>query len=129
MTITKQDVKEFFQNVEAQLEDLLEDTLTLVARNIAIACKFLRSTAALLAKDPVLLAAIQKGMTDAISAVSAAVEEKGTSVLADASLEAAQNLLISLGHTAGHELVPIVAAELKASVAATTQSTPAVVNP
>ncbi len=125
MSITKADVKKFFQDAEDAIEKFAGEAV----KGIILAGKFLRSTAALLAKDPVLLSAIQAGMGEAINTVAAAAETGGTSVIADAALDAAKTLLINCGHTAEHQLVPIVASELRAAVDATTQATPTVVNP
>jgi hypothetical protein len=120
--ITKEEVVAFIEKVETEVEDE-------ASKAIAAGLQFLRSVAAALAKDPVMTAAIQTGMADAIAEVAAAVESGGTSVLADAALEAGKALVISAGGTAAHELVPIVTAELHAAVAATTVATPEHVNP
>lgn len=122
MSITKKDVQAFFANLEAKAEADAE-------KAIAVAGQFLRSTYSALAKDPVLTAAIQAGMSGAIAAVAAAVETGGTSALAAAALAAGRALVISVGGTAEHELVPIVVGELHAAVAATTVATPTFVNP
>jgi hypothetical protein len=127
--ITKADVQAFFAKVEAEADEIEDAAEKEVAKGITLASQFLRSTAAALAKDPVLLATLQAGFGVAKAAVLAAVEGGGTSVLISAALEEGKNLLINCGHTAEHELVPIVTAELHAAVAATTQATPTVVNP
>ncbi len=122
MTITKKDVQEFFAKLEAE-------AIADVEKAIAIAGQFLRSTYAALAKDPVMTAAIQEGMAGAITEVSKAVETHGTSVLADAALAAGKALVISVGGTAEHELIPIVASEIQAAIAPTVVATPTHVNP
>lgn len=122
MSITKQDVLAFFAKLETEAEADAE-------KAIAVVGQFLRSTYSALAKDPVMTAAIQAGMSGAIAAVAAAVETGGTSVLAAAALAAGRALVISVGGTAEHELVPIVVGELHAAVAATTIATPEHVNP
>ncbi len=85
---------------------------------------FLKNTAAALAKDPVMLSAIQAGKDAALAAVLSAVETNGTSALPAAALAAAKSLVISAGGTAEHELIPIVAGELHATVAASSAGTP-----
>jgi len=127
--INKASIQAFFAKVAADAEDLADDAEKEIAKGIAAAGAFLRSTASALAKDPVLLAALQNGFGVAVAAVSAAVESGGTSVLAAAALAEGKNLLVSCGQTAEHEVLPIVTAELHAAVAATTQATPAIVNP
>lgn len=122
MSITKQDVLDFFAKLETEAEEGAEKT-------IAIVGQFLRSTYSTLAKDPVMTAAIQAGMSGAIAAVAAAVETGGTSVLAAAALAAGRALVISVGGTAEHELVPIVAGEIQAAIAPTVVATPEHVNP
>lgn len=122
MPITQADVLAFFQKLETEAENDAEKAISAVGQ-------FLRSTYAALAKDPVLTAAIQAGMAGAISGVAAAVETGGTSVLAGAALGAAKSLVISVGGTAEHELVPIVQGEIQASLASATAATPQVVNP
>lgn len=122
MSITQADVLAFFQNLETEAVTELE-------KGLAIAGQFLRSTYAALSKDPVMTAAIQAGMAGAISGVAAAVETGGTSVLAGAALGAAKSLVISVGATAEHELVPIVQGEIQAALAVPTAATPEHANP
>ena len=127
--ITKADIIAFFAKVEAKADEIEDEGEKLIAKDVALACKFLQSTAAALAKDPVLLAALQDGFGVAKAAVLAAVEGGGTAGLVVAAETAAKDLLKSLGHTAAHELVPIVTAELHASVAPLVVAVPTVVNP
>ncbi len=122
MSITKKDVQEFFAKLEAE-------AIADAEKAIAIAGQFLRSTYAALAKDPVMTAAIQAGMAEAITEVSRAVATHGTSVLADAALAAGRSLVISVGGTAEHELIPIVAGEIQAAIAPKVIATPTHVNP
>ncbi len=120
--LTKEDVKEFFVKIEQEAEDDAK-------KAIALAGKFLRSTYEALAKDPVMLAAIQAGFSGAIAAVSAAVLTGGASVLPAVALAEAKALVIAVGGTAEHELVPIVAGELHAAYAPIAASIPEKVNP
>lgn len=129
MSITEADFKAFFQKVEAAAETIEDAAEKELAKGIAAAGQFLRSTAAALAKDPVLLAAIQAGMSGAIAFVIAAVETGGTAALPAAALEAGKSLVISAGGTAEHELMPIVTGEIQAAVASVTQATPEHANP
>ncbi len=122
MSITKKDVQEFFAKLEAE-------AIADAEKAIAIAGQFLRSTYAALAKDPVMTAAIQAGMAEAITEVSKAVATHGTSVLADAALAAGKSLVISVGGTAQHELIPIVAGEIQAAIASRVIAIPTHVNP
>lgn len=121
MTITQQDILAFFQKLETEGETEFE-------KGIAIAGQFLRSTYAALAKDPVMTAAIQAGISGAIAGVAAAVETGGAGVLPAAALAAGRSLVISAGGTAEHELVPIVAGEIQAALAIPTAATPEHVN-
>ncbi len=129
MSITEADVVAFFAKVKVDAENIEADVEKEVAKGVAEAGAFLRSTAAALAKDPALLAALQAGFGVAKAAVAAAVEGGGTSCLLSASIAAGKALLVSVGQTAEHELTPIVTAELHAAIAATTVATPTVVNP
>lgn len=122
MSITKADVLAFFQSLETEAATDFEKAL-------AAAGQFLRSTYAALAKDPVMTAALQAGFAGAVSGVAAAVETGGTSVLAGAALGAAKSLVISVGGTAEHELVPIVQGEIQAYLATATAATPEHANP
>lgn len=122
MTITKAEVLAFLDKIEDKIENDAE-------KGLQLALSFLRSTASALAKDPVLTAALQAGFAGAVSGVAAAVETGGASVLAGAALGAARSLVISVGGTAEHELVPIVAGEIHASLAAATAATPEHANP
>ncbi len=122
--INKATFAAFFAKVEADADAIEDAAEKEIAKGIAAAGKFIRSTAAALAKDPVLLAALQNGFGVAEAAVAAAVETGGTSVLAAAALAEGKNLLVLCGKTAEHEVLPIVTAELHAAVAATTQATP-----
>jgi hypothetical protein len=127
--INEADVKAFFAKIEAEAEVIENDVEKEAVKAVALAGQFLRSTAAALAKDPVLLAALQDGFGVAKAAVLSAVEGGGTAGLVVAAETAAKDLLKSLGHTAAHELVPIVTAELHASVAPLVVAVPTVVNP
>lgn len=120
--ITEQDVKDFFKKLELEAEDELE-------KAIALAGNFLRSTYTALARDPVMTAAIQAGIAGAIAAVEAAVETGGAAALPAAALAAGRSLVISAGGTAEHELVPIVAGEIRAALVAPTAAIPEHVNP
>lgn len=122
MSITQADVLAFFQKLETEGETEIE-------KGAAIAGQFLRSTFSLLAKDPVLLAAVQAGFSAFIPGIAAAVETGGSSVLVSAALSAAQSLLVSVGKTAEHELVPIVQGEFIAKVSPAAVATPQVVHP
>lgn len=129
MSITKQDVVNFFDNIGAEIKADLSLAEAEIAKDVALAGNFLRSTAATLAKDPVLLQAIQNGFKDAVAAVKSTVEGKGTIALVEACVTEAKNLLVSVGQTADHELVPIVTNELQAAVTPDVVAVPTVVNP
>ena len=124
-------VEAFFAKVKAEA-DVIEDGIEKeVAKGIADAGAFLRSTASALAKDPVLLQALNDGFGVAKAAVLTAIETGGSAPAAmiAAATTAAKDLLVSVGHTAEHELVPIVTAELHAAVAPLVVAIPTVVNP
>lgn len=121
MPITQAEVKEFFVNLEQEAE-------TEAKKDLAIVGQFLRSTYAALAKDPVITAAIQAGFAGALTTILSAVETGGASLLPMLALNTAKALVISVGGTAEHELVPIVAGELHAAAAGPTAATPEVVN-
>lgn len=117
------------QEILTELKTLEADAAKEVQHAIAVAGQFVRSTLAALAKDPVMTAAIQAGFAGALAAVASAVETGGAGCLPAAALAAGRSLVISAGGTAEHELVPIVAGELHAAMAAPAAATPTVVNP
>lgn len=122
MTINKADIKAFFLTLETEAEDEGKKVLALVGQ-------FLRSTMTALAKDPVMTAALQAGFSTALSTVLAAVETGGASLLPSLAYDAAKALVLSVGGTAEHELIPIVAGELHAAATIPTLATPEHVNP
>ncbi len=121
MSITKQEVKEFFVNLEQEAEEDFE-------KAIAAAGLFLRSTYEALAHDPAVLAAIQGGFATAAATIFSAVETGGASLLPALCLAEAKTLVVNAGLAAEHALVPIVAGELHAYLAAPTAATPEHVN-
>ncbi len=126
--MTKQTIKDFFAEVAAEA-DKIEDEIEAAAKKaLALAGQFARSTLGALAKDPILTAAIQEGIGAKILSVTAAVETGGASLLPGLAAGAALELLRAVGHTAEHELLPIIQGEIHAAVAATTAAIPAVVN-
>ena len=119
---TSADFKAEFEKIEA-------DAASEITKAAAAVGQFLRSTYAALAKDPAVTAAIQAGFSGALAAVAVAVETGGAGCLPAAALAAGRSLAISVGLTAEHELVPIIAGELHAAYAAPAAAIPEVVNP
>lgn len=110
-----------FKNELVKLE---EEAKTELMKVLAVVGQFLRSTYAALAKDPAMTAAIQAGFSTALAEVAMAVETGGASVLPAAALAASKALVISVGGTAEHELVSIVAGELHAAMTAPAAAVP-----
>lgn len=126
--ITKADVKAFFNDLAAKADALEDEAEKAIARDVALAGQFLRSTYAKLSHDPAVLAVIQGGFAEAAGRVLAAVETGGASLLPGLCLDEAKNLVVAAGKTVEHALVPIVAGELHASLADATAATPEHVN-
>ncbi len=126
--ITKASVQAFFAKMEAEADAIADEAEKAVAKDVALAGQFLRSTYAKLASDPAVVAVIQGGFADAAGRVLAAVETGGASLLPGLCLEEAKNLVIAAGKTVEHSLVPIVAGELHASLEAASAATPEHVN-
>lgn len=115
--ITKADVKDFFDKLESEAEADAE-------KIFAAAGRFLRSTLSALAKDPALTSAVQAAFSGGLAQVALAVETNGASVLPSVCKDVAVGIMVGLGKTAEHELVPIVQGELHAAYAPTAAAIP-----
>ncbi len=116
------------KEVLEELKVLEVEAATEIKKGIAIAGQFLRSTLSALAKDPIMTAAIQAGFSAALAGLASAVETGGAGILPAAALAAGRSLVISVGGTAEHELVPIVAGELHAAMASPAAAIPEHIN-
>lgn len=122
MSITAQDIK-------AEIVKLEDEAETAIATALAAAAQFARSTLSALAKDPVMTAALQAAFSDGLSQVLMAVETHGASILPSIVKDVATAMVVSVGGTAEHELVSVVAGELHAAASAPAAAVPETVNP
>ncbi len=126
--MTKQSIKEFFAKVAEEADEIEDEVEAAAKKALALAGQFVRSTLSALAHDPIMTAAIQEGIGAKILSVTAAVETGGASLLPGLAAGAALELLRAVGHTAEHELLPIIQGEIHAAVKANTAAIPEHVN-